>query len=212
MTTVGGVALGNASPELPPIDETVHRLQSIYEQTRDLQAGFVQETTIQSIRKTDVEEGTVYFRSPKQLLWDYKKPKAKKLIVNAGKAWLYLPQEKTVYTREADQMFKSEALMKFLSGIGKLKDDFEIKYATPEAVDKNGNYLLRLFPREKSASYRYLQMTVEKKDYSILQVSFDDAMGNTTVLKFTGLKVNTGLSSKLFQFHPPAGVSVFKMP
>jgi len=198
--------------ETPPIDQTVNRLQSIYEKTKDFQAGFVQETTVKSIRKTDVEEGVVYFKSPKQMLWDYKKPRSKKLIINAGKAWLYLPQDKTVYTREADQMFKSEALIKFLSGIGKLSDDFDIKYATPHAVDKNGNYLLQLYPREKSASYQYLQMTVEKNDYSIVQVSFDDVMGNSTVLKFSGLKINAGLSSKLFQFQPPQGVSVFKMP
>jgi len=201
-----------ASAEMPPIDETVTRLQSIYEKTRDFQAGFVQETTVKSIRKTDVEEGIVYFKNPRQMLWDYKKPRAKKLIISAGKAWLYLPQDKTVYTREAEQMFKSEALIKFLSGIGKLKDDFEIKYASPQAVDKNGNYVLQLYPREKSASYQYLQMTVAKNDFSILQVSFDDVMGNSTVLKFSGLKINAGLSAKLFQFHPPQGVSVFKMP
>jgi len=211
-TFFGAVLFIAESAEIPPIDETVNRLQSIYEKTRDFQAGFVQETTVKSIRKTESEEGIVYFKNPKQMLWDYKKPKAKKLILNAGKAWLYLPQDKTVYTREADQMFKSEALIKFLSGIGKLKDDFEIKYANPQAVDKNGNYLLQLYPREKSASYQYLQMTVEKNDFQILQVSFDDVMGNSTVLKFSGLKINAGLSAKLFQFHPPQGVSVFKMP
>ena len=60
-----------------------------------------------------------------------------------------------VYTRESDQLFKSEALIKFLSGLGKLKDDFDIRYATPAAVDKDGNYLLRLYPREKGVSYQY---------------------------------------------------------
>jgi outer membrane lipoprotein carrier protein len=197
--------------ETPPIDDTVNRLQSIYEKTQDFQAGFIQETTVKSIRKTDVEEGIVYFKNPKQMLWDYKKPKAKKLIINASNAWLYLPQDKTVYTQQADQIFKSEALIKFLSGIGKLKDDFDIRYASP-AVDKGGNYLLQLYPREKGASYSYLQMTIEKKDFHILRVSFDDVMGNSTVLKFSGMKMNSGLSSKLFQFQPPPGVSIFKMP
>lgn len=196
----------------PAIEDTVNALQSVYENTRDFQAGFVQETTIKSIRKTDIEEGTVYYKTPRQMLWDYKKPKAKKLIINAGKAWLYLPQDKTVYTREADQLFKSEALIKFLSGIGKLKDDFDIKYADSGAVDKNGNYLLHLFPREKGAAYSYLQMTVEKKTFHILQIHFDDVMGNSTLVKFSGIKINSGFSSKIFQFQPPPGVSIFKMP
>ena len=198
--------------ETLPIDETINRLQQMYERTQDFQATFIQETTVKSIRKTDVEEGIVYFKSPKQMLWDYKKPKTKKLIINAQKAWLYLPQDKAVYIQESDKIFKSEALIKFLSGLGKLRDDFTIKYATPGSVDKDGNYLLQLYPREKGASYQYLQMIIEKNDFHILQVSFDDVMGNSTVLKFPVIKMNSGLSSKLFQFQPPQGVSIFKMP
>lgn len=198
--------------EPPPIDETVNRLQQIYEKTQDFQANFVQETTVKSIRKTDVEEGIVYFKNPKQMLWDYKKPKTKKLIINSQKAWLYLPKDKSVYIQESDKIFKSEALIKFLSGLGKLNDDFTIKYASPGAMDKSGNYLLLLYPREKGTSYQYLQMTIEKKYFHILQISFDDVMGNSTLLKFSGIKMNTGFSSKLFQFQTPPGVSIFKMP
>ncbi len=198
--------------DLLAIDDTVSRLQQMYEKTQDFQANFIQETTVKSIRKTDVEEGIVYFKNPKQMLWDYKKPKTKKLIINAQKAWLYLPQDKTVYTQESDKIFKSEALIKFLSGLGKLRDEFTIKYDTPGTIDRGGNYLLRLYPREKGASYEYLQMTIAQSDFHILQVSFDDIMGNSTVLKFSGIKINTGLSSKLFQFQPPSRVSIFKMP
>jgi outer membrane lipoprotein carrier protein len=210
----GGIILPPVSgaAEAPSIEETVSRLQQIYEKTQDFQSNFIQETTVKSIRKTDVEEGSVYFKNPKQMLWDYKKPKTKKLIINAQKAWLYLPQDKSVYTQESDKIFKSEALIKFLSGLGKLRDDFTIKYAKSGAADKDGNYLLQLFPREKGASYQYLQMTIAKNDFHILQVSFDDVMGNTTVLKFSGIKMNSGFSSKLFQFQPPPGVSIFKMP
>lgn len=209
-----GVLLSSAvrASEPPPIDETVNRLQQIYERTRDFQANFIQETTVKSIRKTDVEEGIVYFKNPKQMLWDYQKPKTKKLIVNSQKSWLYLPQDKSVYTQSSDKIFKSEALIKFLSGLGKLRDDFTIKYATGSAMDKSGNYQLQLYPREKGASYQYLQMTIEKKNFHILQVSFEDVMGNSTVLKFSAIKMNTGLASKLFKFQPPPGVSVFQMP
>ncbi|PKN76967.1 MAG: hypothetical protein CVU52_02495 [Deltaproteobacteria bacterium HGW-Deltaproteobacteria-10] len=203
---------GSLAAEPPPISETVKRLQQIYEKTRDFRAYFIQETTVKSIGKTDVEEGVVYFKNPRQMFWDYQKPKAKKLIVNLQKAWLYLPHENAVYTQDPEKIFKSEALIKFLSGLGKLKDDFTIKYNTSGAIDENGNYLLLLYPREKGASYQYLQMTVAKNDFHILRVSFDDIMGNSTVLKFSGIKMNTGLSSRLFQFQPPSGVSVFKMP
>ena len=197
---------------LPPVDEVVSQLQGMYENTQDFTANFTQETTVTSIRKTDVEQGVVSYKNPRQMLWDYTLPKSKKLIINAQSAWLYLPEEKVAYTQDADQLFKSAALIKFLSGLGQLVDDFKISYASPEALDPQGNYLLILYPKEKGASYQYLRMTVDKNKYHILQVSFDDVLGNTTVLKFSRIRLNTKLSSKTFQFQPPADVSVFKMP
>ena len=210
-------ALGTVFPRTswagsaPPLEEVVGRLQQIYEKTQDFQAAFLQETTVKSIRKTDTETGTVYFKNPGQMFWDYKKPKAKKLIINAKKAWLYLPQDKTVYTQDSGKIMKSEALIKFLSGVGKLDQDFTIQYASP-SEDPDGNYLLLLYPREKGASYSFLRMTAAKHNFYILQVGFDDVMGNSTLLRFSNIKMNGGLSSKLFQFQPPPGVSIFKMP
>ncbi len=205
-------SVDSLAAETPPIRETVRRLQQIYEKTRDFSAHFIQETTVKSIGKTELEEGMVYFKNPRQMFWDYKKPKAKKLVVNAQKAWLYLPNENAVYTQDPEKIFKSEALIKFLSGLGKLKEDFRIQYHPSGAMDENGNYLLLLYPREKGASYQYLQMTVAKNNFQILRVSFEDMMGNSTVLKFSGITMNTGLPSGLFQFQPPSGVSIFKMP
>ncbi len=195
-----------------PIDEVVTALQQTYEKTQDFRASFIQETTIKSIKKIDIEEGTVFFKNPKNILWNYSKPKAKKMVINPRKTWLYLPQEKVAYTQEADYTFKSSILVKFLSGLGKLKNDFTIKYAEPKALDKQGNYLLVLTPLEKIPSLNPFSITVDKSDFLILQVSFEDTMGNSTVLKFSNISTNTGLSEKMFQFKPPAGVSIFNMP
>ena len=195
-----------------PIDEVVARLQQKYEKTRDFKAGFIQQTTIKSIKKTDTEEGTVFFKNPQNMLWNYSRPKAKKLIINSRKAWLYLPQEKVAYVQEADYIFKSRTLIKFLSGLGKLKDDFTVQYAKPQALDKQGNYLLLLIPRETTPALQPFHVTVDKNTFLILQISFADAMGNATLLKFSNISTNVGLNEKMFQFQPPKGVSIFNMP
>lgn len=204
--------LAAQAAELPPIGDVVSRLQQTYEKTVDFQADFIQETTVKSIKKTDVEEGRVFFKNPRNMLWNYTKPKAKKLVINSRKAWLYLPQEKVAYTQDSNYIFQSRVLIKFLSGLGKLKDDFTIKYAVPNALDKNGNYKLVLIPLEKSSAYNTLQIHVDKNNFYILQVNFDDVMGNSTTLRFSNIAINTGLAPHIFQFQPPAGVSIFKMP
>ncbi len=201
-----------AQDTLPPREETVSNLQKVYEETADFRADFVQETFNKSLKKTFTEEGIVYFKKPRNMRWDYTRPEVKKMIINPQKAWLYVPREKAAYMQKAANIFQSGTLLRFLSGIGKVDDDFHITYALPEAVDKDGNYLLRLTPREKSYSLNTMNMTVDKNTYFITQVSFEDLMGNTTTLKFSNLTRNTGIPDKLFQFSPPAGTNIFDMP
>ena len=200
------------SEEPPAIGDTVQKLQSSYEKAKDLKSDFVQEATIKSIKKTEREEGKVFFKNPKNMLWEYTKPQGKKLVINSQKAWLYLSREKVVYTQKSESIFQSKFLINFFSGSGRLKDDFTIKYAEPKALDKEGNYLLVLIPREKTAACNSVKLTIDKNNFYILQVSFDDVMGNSTTLKFSNISINTGLSQKMFQFRPPAGVQIFEMP
>jgi outer membrane lipoprotein carrier protein len=200
------------SEELPAVDDVVQKLQSAYEKTQDLNADFLQETAIKSIKKTEREEGKVFFKNPKNMLWEYTKPKGKKLVINSQTSWLYLASEKVAYKQKSESIFQSKFLINFFAGAGKLKDDFVIKHAEPKAYDKDGNYLLVLIPREKTTACNSVKLTIDKNNFNILQVSFDDVMGNSTTLKFSNISINTGLTQKMFQFRPPAGVQVFEMP
>lgn len=200
------------SQELQLVDDTAQKLQSSYEQTKDLKADFIQDVSIKSVKKTQREEGRVFFKNPKNMLWEYKKPQGKKLVINSQTAWLYLADEKVAYRQKSEGIFQSKLLINFFSGTGKLKDDFTIKYAEPKASDKDGNYLLILIPKGKSTAFKSVKLIVDKNNYYILQISFDDFLGNVTTLKFSNISVNTGLAQKMFQFKPPAGVEVFEMP
>lgn len=200
------------SEELPAVGDIVQKLQSAYENTKDLKADFIQETTIKSIKKTDREEGRVFYKNPKNMSWDYTKPQGKKLVINSQMAWLYLSAEKAAYRQKSESILQSKLLINFFSGTGKLNDNFIIKYAQPRAWDKDGNYLLNLIPKEKTAACNAVKLTIDKNNFYILQLSFDDALGNSTMLKFSNIAINTGLDAKLFQFQPPKGVQIFEIP
>ena len=104
------------SDELPVVDNVIQKLQLTYEKTKDLKADFIQEATIKSIKKTEREEGKVFFKNPKNMLWDYTKPKGKKLVINSQTAWLYLANEKVAYRQKSESVFQSKFLINFFSG------------------------------------------------------------------------------------------------
>jgi len=200
-----------AQAAAPDMDGLIREMQANYEKTIDLKAGFVQEVTLKSMNKTDREEGIVYFKKPKRMLWDYEKPKAKKLVINAQKSWLYLPEDKTVYVQDSAGVFKSKIVVRFLAGIGSLKSDFSIKFSQP-SVDDQGNYQLTLTPKSPGLGVGKLLMTVDKDRYQIIQCRFTDAFGNATRIQFQNIQLNGGLPDKMFSFVTPPGVDTVKMP
>jgi len=198
--------------EVLSLEQLTAKTQEVYEKTTDLKARFIQEVTIKSMKKTEREEGTVWIKNPKMMLWDYAKPKEKKLVINARTAWLYVAEDRMVYVQNADDVYRSRMAVKFLSGIGKLSEDFQLRFAKDNPLDEEGNYLLTLTAKEKGTGIDRLHLTVDGKTFQILQCRFNDDYGNTTRLRFSDIHTNTGVSDKFFTFKPPAGVEVVNMP
>lgn len=194
------------------LEEIVGKVQERYEKLTDIKADFLQEATIKSMNKTDREEGVFYFKNPRRMVWDYMKPKTKKLVVNPQTAWLYVPEDGVVYVQKTGSFFKSKASMRFLSGMGNIGEDFRVSFAEPDKVDKGGNYLLKLVPRERDLGIEEFFVTIDKDQFFIIQLSFADSFGNKTRLQFRNIKSNNGLAEKLFTFSPPAGVEIYNNP
>jgi outer membrane lipoprotein carrier protein len=195
-----------------PLGELVARTQERYEKTEDLKAKFIQEITIKAMKKSEREEGVVYVKNPKRMLWHYVKPTVKKLIINPQKAWLYVPEDNVVYVQNADEVFKSKLIIKFLSGIGKLDEDFDVNFSKGGPVDERGHYLVTLIPKASDFGVDRLFLTIDKDTFLIIQCSFSDIYGNITRIRFTDIKTNTKLPDLLFTFKPPRGVEVFNLP
>jgi len=201
-----------ARAELLSLREVVAKVQERYEKTADLKARFVQDVTIKALKKSEREEGVIYIKNPKRMLWHYLKPKVKKLIINPEKAWLYVPEDRIVYVQNAEEVLKSKLTVKFLSGIGKLDEDFNVSFSGEGPVDAKGHYLVTLTPKESGFGVDRLYLTIDKDTFLMIQCRFSDMYGNVTRIRFTDIKTNTNLSDRLFAFRPPQGVEVYNLP
>jgi outer membrane lipoprotein carrier protein len=196
----------------PPLDELVGRIQAAYDGAADMKAAFRQEVTVKSLRRTEREDGTFSFKKPYLMRWDYTTPKPKRLTVNEREIWLYVPEDGAAYVQNTKQALKSKVIIKFLAGMGKLADDFQIRYSRPQATSENGEYLLTLTPKVKDWGIDQLNVAVEPSSAFITEVRFTDTFGNATRLTFANISINTGLPIELFNFAPPAGVEIVRMP
>lgn len=204
----GGGLPNTAFAEVLSIDELTTKTQDVYEKTKDLKAHFVQEVTIKSMQKTEREEGIVWIKNPKRMYWDYTNPKEKKLIINPTKAWLYVAEDRIVYLQNSDDIFRSRLAVRFLSGVGKLSEDFSVHFSKNGRLDEKGNYLLTLTAKERGAEIDLIHLTIDEKTFHIIRFSFADKYGNTTRLSFRDIKTNTGVSDSFFVFRPPSDVEI----
>ncbi len=207
------LAGGTVQAESLSLEQIAQGLQGTYEKTTDFKARFIQEVTLASVNRKEREEGTVYYKPPQRMLWDYTKPKVKKLIINPTKAYLYVPQDHAVYVQDTGKLFKSQVLVRLLNGLGKVTEDFNLAFANAkEPTDEGGNYRLSLTPKKGDLGVDMILVTVHKDDFTIIQCQFSDVYGNRTAVSFLNIVINNNLPDKLFQFKPPPKVEIYPMP
>ncbi len=192
------------------LEDLITKIQESYERAESFEAMFVQEVTIKSINKTEKEEGIVYFKKPKRMRWVYSNPELKELVVNPEKAWFYIPEDNIVYIQDAEEILKSKLTVRFLSGIGKLRNDFQISFS-PKPTNEEGNYLLDLIPKGLGGGIEKILLVVDKDDFQIMGFDFIDIYGNITRITFKDIKVNNELPDTFFKFTLPPGVEIYDM-
>lgn len=192
------------------LDEIVTRVQQQYDTHMDFKAGFVQESLVKSLGRKQVSEGTVFFKKPGKMRWNYQKPFKQEIVSDGKTLWSYRPEEKQVVVSPMSQAAQGKVPSTFLAGLGNLKLDFQIRWGKePSPQD---DYFLELTPNEFHGSLEKLFLLIDRKTYRILQAKIQDVMGNTTQISFSKTQFDNRLPDSLFTFTPPPGVEVFQMP
>lgn len=190
-------------------DEVSHvaaKVQERYEKISDLKAKFTQTVTYRSIGKSQTDEGIVKFKKPDRMKWEYLSPGKQIIVCDGKKIWFYLPEDAQVMTADIKAAFSAETPSNFLSGMGKLTEEFNVQLKREDKA----LFCLNLLPRKPIENLKELVICVDRKDYLVRESHLIDNMGNETVVRFRDIEVNTGLKDSEFEFKVPEGVEVIE--
>jgi outer membrane lipoprotein carrier protein len=209
------------------LKDVVAALEKGYSSLQDVQADFVQKTTIAGINREQKGNGELLLKRPASetamFRFNYAKPR-QQIVSNGKKVWFYIPENKQVMVSTVAEMFKggNSIAMTYLTGLGHVSPDFGISFAR-EPQDKNGNYQLELVPKTPSPVLAKLQLTVSAESvqaflkdgsvkdlFPVLVSVIYDAGGNQTRIDYSRVRVNKGLDNSRFTFKIPEGVEVVK--
>lgn len=188
----------------PEVKALVDRMQAFYDKAQDFTATFQQDYTYKAFKRTQTSTGTVTFKKPAMMRWEYETP-AKKTFVLAGDKVYALDPEAMTLTKAAIGSNQLSASVTFLWGQGKLADEFSIAQKTCE---KCKGTLLEMTPLKPDPRFQKVLLEVDPSSAQVLKSTVIDPDGSENAITFKGLKPNVGIDEKAFKLQPPPGTQV----
>lgn len=209
-----GLARGaaqDAGLDDPQARQVALTVQAFYDQTRSVEAEFHQTYYTRLYDKYDRSQGTVKFQKPGKMRWDYAAPNGKIIVSNGKQLLIYEPGE----GKEPGQVFERALganelpqALSFLTGGGKLVDEFSFRLLDAKQQGFGAGQVLELLPRSKNPHYERLLFYVDsdpKRAGLVHRVLIVDASGNRNRLDFKTPRFNRAIDAKVFNWQPPKG-------
>ncbi len=191
------------------VAEVVEQVQRRYDATRDLVAEVEQETTMAKLGRTVRARGTVLFQKPGKMRWEMRNSTEEVIVADGTTLWIYRPEDQQVIRMPFAHAFRSSTPISFLTGVGRIKDDFEAQLGNPQG----DTLVLVLVPKNKGAAeVGTLRLLVDAQTFDIVGAEVEDALGNLSRLRLANARRNVGVSAETFRFDPPPGVDVLDAP
>ena len=212
--TLFGIAAAQDGERLQA-DEVVVLVQAFYDQTRTLQAQFQQTRYTRIYDRHDRARGTVAFKKPGMMRWDYARPNGQVFVSNGKKLLIYQPPQEGEKNGQLIERALGEdqlpSAFSFLTGTGNLDKDFEVRLLEHSHESFKDGYVLQLLPRKPTPNYEQLVfyvrlLTEDAKRAGVVQrVLIIDAAGNRNRFDFANMKFNREIPDKRFDYRPPKG-------
>jgi outer membrane lipoprotein carrier protein len=188
----------------PDVKALVDRVQAFYEKTQDFTADFKQDYTYKAFKRTQSSSGSVTFKKPALMRWEYVKPSAKTFVLAGDRVFAHDP-EAMLITRAAMSTNQLSASVTFLFGVGKLENEFDI---VKKACAKCTGTQLELTPLVADPRFKKILLEVDEKTASVIKSTVIDPDGSENAISFLGLKTNVGVNESHFKLMPPPGTRV----
>jgi outer membrane lipoprotein carrier protein len=204
MVLFAGPAAGGPAEATPEVRALVERMQAFYEHTQDFTATFRQDYAYKAFGRTTTSTGTVAFKKPAQMRWDYLTPAKRSFVLSGERVYAWDPTAQTL-SRGALPSSELSTSVTFLWGKGRLLDEFTIVRAP--CKDCQG-VLLVLTPRKAESRFRELRLELDPKTAQVRKTVVVDPDGSENTIVFSELRTNTGLTKERFTLDVPEGTQV----
>jgi len=218
-----------ASPQQPAEEaKTIaNLLEHHYHNAKTLRAVFLERYT-EGPKDSRVESGTVYFKRPGLMRWEYDAPEKKLFIVDGKTAWFYVPYDRTVTkapVKESSDLRTPLALLTDKVDLARLCSKIELAQQ-PGVPDTNA--VLRCLPKgENKAStgsraasaqpemalpgdvdFTEVLLEVDKSSGELARIEIREPGGIELEYRFGNWLEDQSQPDSMFHFQVPEGIAI----
>src|SRR5436305_577284 len=144
----------------------VERVQKRYDAAADFRAHFSQTLTNPTFKRKTALSGEVLLKKPGKMRWNYQTPDVKMYLADGTRLWLYEPEDRQAFKQDLKSS-QLPAALAFLTGKGKLSDEFEIAFAKTPGIGTAHDYVLSLHPRQAQPQVKELTFVVDPETFLV---------------------------------------------
>jgi len=203
---------------------SVARLEARYRTPKTLEASFLERYT-ENGRLVRVEAGTVYFKRPGKMRWDYQVPERNLFLVDGKTAWFYVPADHTATRVPAKESADWRTPLALLVGDMKLSrvcehvlPAIDERPENPEhamlycqlrgAASKSPKRALGDSPSQKPLNGESVFFEIDTNSGDLVRVLVRDPGGVGIEFSFTNWRMDPQVPDSLFRFDVPKGVAI----
>ena len=184
-------------------DEVVKRLKEVQAKTKDFSADIHQEKKLSLLKDKIVSRGRIRFKKPDKVSIEFFHPESSQMVFDGKTALLYYKEEKLAerYSLRSNPIAERYLLFS--------KDPFQEKLAEWKILEDRESFLvMEIIPKVKDPLFVKTRLRVSKKDWMLIGMDMVEKNGDTTSIRYSNMKVNTGLTESDFEIHLPKDVKI----
>jgi outer membrane lipoprotein carrier protein len=218
-------SLDSTSDSSPSAISLSRLLEAHYRHPRTLQAVFLERYS-ESQKQARIESGTVYFKRPGRMRWEYESPEKKLFLADGKTVWFYVPYDHTVTKAPAKESSDWRTPLALLTGKVELsrlcsRVDLEEQKGVPST-----HAILRCLPKgEKTSSaqaessnpaagpaddvdFTEVLLELDKSSGELARIEIRQPGGIELEYRFGDWRTDIALPDTMFQFQVPVGVAI----
>lgn len=211
-----GTGLSKEVPAGKDLDEVLAEVEKANNAFKTLKADITFTRTITLLESTEVSKGEMNYKKPKRLYLKFHSPRNEINVVDGKYVWVYHPVEKQVerYSMERGKQ-SSQGLSFFEFGYGEsvqaVKKDYNITLVEIRDEGKKRFYILDLQPKDPKSQYSNIRLWVQEGFWLPERIELYESAGEVVnSIDLKNIKINKGMSDKLFIFDVPRGVEIIE--